>query len=73
MTGRQTVWVDSRATAFVALCDECLAHPAEPLRALPYRDAKVTGSLHPDADVGFTRCRRGHRLSVRRTLSASAR
>ena len=69
MNTRQTIWVESRATAYVALCEECLAHPADERRALAYRAAKVAGSLHPDADVGFVRCRRGHRLSVRRTTS----
>lgn len=69
MEGRQTIWVESGATAFVALCEECLSGPNEGV-ALAYRLAKVSGSLRSDCDVGFTRCRRGHRLSIRRTARA---
>jgi hypothetical protein len=72
MEGRQTIWVESDATTFLALCEECLADPDEPEAALAYRLAKVAGSLRSDADVGFARCRRGHRLSVRRTARAPA-
>jgi hypothetical protein len=68
--GRQTIWVDSGATAFVALCEECLSDPDENV-PLAYRLAKVSGSLRGDADVGFARCRRGHRLSIRRTARPS--
>jgi hypothetical protein len=66
MEGRQTIWVESAATTFVAICEECLTHPPDE-DAFAYRLAKVSGSLRSDADVGFARCRRGHRLSVRRT------
>jgi hypothetical protein len=67
----QTVWLESRATTYTALCEECLAHPADPYDVLAYRAAKVFGSLRADADVGFTRCRRGHRLSIRRVARGS--
>lgn len=77
MTRQQTIWLESEATTFLALCDECLAHPDDPLHALAYREAKVWGSLRAEADVGFARCRRGHRLSLRRAtrmpLDAAAR
>jgi hypothetical protein len=62
----QTVWLESTATTYTALCEECLDRPADPHDALAYRAAKVTGSLRSEADVGFARCRRGHRLSIRR-------
>jgi len=63
----QTVWLESQATTYTALCEECLAHPRDPADRLAYRAAKVFGSLRAEADVGFVRCRRGHRLSIRRT------
>jgi hypothetical protein len=62
----QTVWLDSTATTYTALCEQCLEHPEDPFDALKYRAAKVSGSLRSEADVGFSRCRRGHRLSIRR-------
>jgi hypothetical protein len=67
----QTVWLESTATTYTALCEECLAHPADPYDTLAYRAAKVFGSLRAEADVGFTRCRRGHRLSIRRVARGS--
>ena len=67
MTRQQTIWLESAATSFVALCEECLADPDDPSDTFGYRAAKVSGSLRADADVGFARCRRGHRLSIRRT------
>jgi hypothetical protein len=70
MESRQTIWVESGATSFLGLCDECLADRDQDV-ALAYRLAKVSGSLRSDADVGFARCRRGHRLSIRRTARAT--
>jgi hypothetical protein len=64
----QTVWLESTATTFIALCEECLADPDDPSDALGYRAAKVSGSLRSEADIGFVRCRRGHRLSIRRAV-----
>jgi hypothetical protein len=69
---QQTIWVESAATSFVALCEECLADPDDPFDALAYRAAKVVGSLRAEADVGFARCRRGHRLSIRRAARPHA-
>ena len=63
---RQVVWLASDATSFVAICEACLLDPIEDSH-LGYRAAKVEGSLRREADVRFIRCRRGHRLSVRRT------
>jgi hypothetical protein len=67
---RQIVWVETAATAFTAMCETCLADPADPDDGLSYRLAKVAGTLRIEADVGFTRCRRGHRLCVRRASRA---
>ncbi len=69
MRERQVIWLESRATTFTAVCDECLAARGERRSGLEYREAILAGSLRSEADVGFTRCRRGHRLSVRRTSS----
>ncbi len=67
MRERQIIWLESRATTFTAVCDECLAERSARSSGLEYREALLAGSLRSEADVGFTRCRRGHRLSVRRT------
>ena len=63
---RQIVWLPSDATSFVAICEACLHDSAARDERLGYRAAKVEGSLRREADVRFIRCRRGHRLSVRR-------
>ena len=62
MTARQHVWLGPDATTWEADCEACL-HAREPRRAAT---ALVAGTLSPRADVGFTTCRRGHRLVVRR-------
>jgi hypothetical protein len=62
---RQVIWVRAGVTSFTCLCDECLSQP-EPQGTYAYRAAKVAGHLRAEADVGFTRCSRGHRISVRR-------
>jgi len=67
---RQIVWLSSGATTFAAMCEACLTEPEHPEDVLSYRAAKVEGSLRIEADVGFTRCRRGHRLCIRRTGTA---
>jgi hypothetical protein len=62
---RQTIYVRPDATAYVAVCEECLADRWRPPGSgSPL--AEVRGSLRLEADVGFTCCRRGHRLRVRR-------
>jgi hypothetical protein len=65
VSGRQVIWLGSDATTFAALCEECLAEPDQPA-TLAYRAAKVNGRLRAEADVGFARCDRGHRISIRR-------
>ena len=62
MNATQHVWLRDDATAYTAECDLCL-HAREPVSA---RDAHVSGTLRSKADVGFTSCRRGHRIVVRR-------
>jgi hypothetical protein len=68
---RQVIWVRAGVTSFTCLCDECLSEP-EPAGAYAYRAAKVAGRLRPEADVGFTRCPRGHRISIRRVGRTAA-
>jgi len=71
MTGRQHVWVGPEATQFEASCEACLARRADQLDAWDRWSLSVTanvveGTLRREADVGFTTCRRGHRIIVRR-------
>jgi hypothetical protein len=70
MIDRQHVWVGPEATSFEAPCEACLARRGGwadiydwSLSADP---ALIAGTLRRDADVGFTTCRRGHRIVVRR-------
>jgi hypothetical protein len=58
---RQHVWLGPEATSFDELCEACLT-VREALESEPY----VHGTLRADADVGFTTCRRGHRIVMRR-------
>jgi hypothetical protein len=68
---RQVIWVRAGVTSFTCLCEECLSEP-EAQGTFAYRAAKVAGNLRPEADVGFTRCHRGHRISVRRVGRTAA-
>ena len=70
MIERQHVWLGPEATTFDEPCEACLAL-REPLAAEPA--ASCTGSLRREADVGFTTCRRGHRIVVRRVARELAR
>jgi hypothetical protein len=67
---RQVIWLQSTATRFAAICDLCIADVDDEPSPLGYWHAKVTGSLRIDADVGFARCQRGHRLCVKRVARA---
>jgi len=58
----QHVWLRDDATSYAAECEICL-YAREPTSS---REAQVTGTLRHNADVGFTSCRRGHRIVVRR-------
>jgi hypothetical protein len=62
MIQRQHVWLGPDATSFAEPCEACLS-----LReSVSVRHVLVSGTLRQDADVGFTTCRRGHRIVVRR-------
>jgi len=66
---RQHVWLGPEATTFDEPCEACLA-----ARESLHVDACVVhGTLRRDADVGFTTCRRGHRIVVRRVARKLAR
>ncbi len=69
MIERQHVWLGPEATTFDELCEACLS-----LREPVEVDALlVHGTLRREADVGFTTCRRGHRIVVRRVARELAR
>jgi hypothetical protein len=72
MDNRQVIWLQPGVTTFRGLCDQCLERPKEPAPVPAYRGAKVSGTLRADADVGFTRCARGHPISVRRLGRSAA-
>jgi hypothetical protein len=67
---RQHVWLGPEATTFDELCEACalLRDQVETRESM-----LVHGTLRRDADVGFTTCRRGHRIVVRRVARALAR
>ena len=70
MTRRQHVWVGPEATSFEASCEACLAAPDGRSDvyawSLSVDPSVIEGTLRREADVGFTTCRRGHRIIVRR-------
>jgi hypothetical protein len=65
---RQHVWVGPEATSFEAPCEACLARRGRFVDGWGAAEvsAVIEGTLRRDADVGFTTCRRGHRIVVRR-------
>jgi hypothetical protein len=68
MTRSQHVWLGPEATTFQTECEAC-RYARE---SIARRHLVVAGTLRPDADVGFTTCRRGHRIVVRRIGRALA-
>jgi hypothetical protein len=66
---RQHVWVGPEATSFDEPCEACLAVR----ESLDADTCVVHGTLRADADVGFTTCRRGHRIVIRRVARRLAR
>jgi hypothetical protein len=62
MIERQHVWLGPDATSFAEPCEACLSLRESVLT----RHVVVRGTLQPGADVGFTTCKRGHRIVVRR-------
>jgi hypothetical protein len=57
------IWLGAGATAYAVPCEACREEHVWPhlLEA-----TVVEGTLRTEADVGFTTCRRGHRIRVRR-------
>ena len=73
MIARQHVCVGPGATSFEVPCEAGMARRTEWPDLYGARDgAQITGTIRPDADVGFTTCRRGHRIVVRRVGRALA-
>ena len=69
MTERQHVWLGPEATSFDEPCEACLF-----LReSLAAETCLVHGTLRREADVGFTTCRRGHRIVMHRVARTLAR
>jgi len=59
----QVIWLGSDATDYAVPCDACGEDHRWPATLGP---TVVEGTLRREADVGFTTCRRGHRIRVRR-------
>jgi hypothetical protein len=57
------IWLGADATAYAVPCEACRDEGAWPRSV---GETVVEGSLRAEADVGFTCCRRGHRIRVRR-------
>ena len=57
------IWLGADATAYAVPCEACCD---EGPWSRPVAQTVVEGSLRAEADVGFTTCRRGHRIRVRR-------
>ncbi len=62
MIERQHVWLGPEATSFDEPCEACLSAR----EAFELDTYVVHGTLRREADVGFTTCRRGHRIVMRR-------
>ena len=54
------IWLGADATAYAVPCEAC--HDD----GILIESTVVEGTLRAEADVGFTTCRRGHRIRVRR-------
>ncbi len=66
MIARQHVWLGPEATSFEVPCEACLARRDYDTYGLAIVAIHVQGTLGLEVDVGFTTCRRGHRIVVRR-------
>jgi hypothetical protein len=66
---RQHVWLGPEATTFEEPCEACLSLREQ----VELESLVVHGTLRIEADVGFTTCRRGHRIVVRRVARELAR
>ena len=69
MIERQHVWLGPEATTFDEPCEACVSLREQ----VEVESLLVHGTLRRDADVGFTTCRRGHRIVVRRVARKLAR
>ena len=69
MIERQHVWLGPEATTFDEPCEACVSLREQ----VEAESLLVHGTLRRDADVGFTTCRRGHRIVVRRVARKLAR
>ena len=67
-SGSNVVWLSPSATEFSCLCEACLEAARARGRSFvdAIRDASVRGSVGPDCDIAFVRCRAGHNLVLRR-------
>ena len=70
MTERQHVWVGPDTIEYEGSCEVCLSRRGTWADrygwSLSVDAARVEGTLRREADVGFTTCKRGHRIVVRR-------
>ena len=57
------IWLGADATAYAVPCEACRDERVWPRSV---EATVVEGTLRAEADVGFTTCRRGHRIRVRR-------
>ncbi len=57
------IWLGAGATDYAVPCEACRE---ERRWADVLGPSVVEGTLRAEADVGFTTCRRGHRIRVRR-------
>jgi hypothetical protein len=57
------IWLGADATNYAVPCEACRDDSPWPHLLEP---TVVEGTLRREADVGFTTCRRGHRIRVRR-------
>jgi hypothetical protein len=69
MIERQHVWLGPEATTFHEPCDACMSVR----ESLAVEACLVHGTLRREADVGFTTCRRGHRIVMHRVARRLAR
>ena len=69
MYREQVIWIPARATAFTAVCDQCLNedHSTE-----AFLSARVSGALRLEAQHGKCTCGRGHDIRVERADRALA-
>ena len=69
MIERQHVWLGPEATTFDEPCEACMSVR----ESLAVDACLVYGTLRREADVGFTTCRRGHRIVMHRVARQLAR